>query len=126
MHPGSIPLAGFYETTLTEAGAPIRCSASLPRTFEALNANAYEFTCPTGAVDAGAGPVPQAFRAGERAWGVQFHPEVRRDQVLEWFREEPSRRARSRSSPRSSTRSCRRGRSSAGGSPRVPPGGPLS
>jgi len=34
------------------------------------------------------GPVPQAFRIGSRAWAVQFHPEVRRDQVLEWFREE--------------------------------------
>jgi GMP synthase-like glutamine amidotransferase len=29
--------------------------------------------------------VPQAFRADGNAWGVQFHPEVRRDQVLRWF-----------------------------------------
>ena len=28
---------------------------------------------------------PQAFRANGRAWAVQFHPEVRRDQVLRWF-----------------------------------------
>ena len=34
-------------------------------------------------------PSPQAFRIGPRAWAVQFHPEVRRDQVLGWFREEP-------------------------------------
>jgi hypothetical protein len=27
----------------------------------------------------------QAFRVGERAWGVQFHPEVRRDQIMRWF-----------------------------------------
>ena len=31
------------------------------------------------------GPVTQAFRLGARAWAVQFHPEVRRDQVVEWF-----------------------------------------
>ena len=28
---------------------------------------------------------PQAFRIGERAWAVQFHPEARRGQVLGWF-----------------------------------------
>ena len=32
--------------------------------------------------------MPQAFRAGEHAWAVQFHPEVRRDQVLGWFAED--------------------------------------
>ena len=36
------------------------------------------------------GPVPQAFRIGQRAWGVQFHPEVRRDQVLGWFATSPT------------------------------------
>ena len=30
----------------------------------------------------------QAFRAGVVRWGVQFHPEVRRDQVLGWFAED--------------------------------------
>ena len=30
----------------------------------------------------------QAFRAGEVAWGVQFHPEVRLDTVERWFAEE--------------------------------------
>jgi len=30
-------------------------------------------------------PSPQAFRLGDRAWGVQFHPEVRREQVLGWW-----------------------------------------
>ena len=28
---------------------------------------------------------PQAFRIGERAWAVQFHPEARRGQVLGWL-----------------------------------------
>ena len=57
-------------------------------TFEALNANAYAFTLPPAAVELARGPVVQAFRAGERAWAVQFHPEVRRDQVLGWFAED--------------------------------------
>ena len=83
-------LAGFYETRLTDEGARDAVLGALPRTFEALNANAYEFTVPPGAVTLATAPFAQAFRAGRRAWGVQFHPEVRRDQVLAWFREEPS------------------------------------
>jgi len=81
-------LAGFYETTLTAAGKLDSVLGSMPPTFEALNANAYAFTLPPGAVELAHGPVVQAFRAGEQAWAVQFHPEVRRDQVLGWFAED--------------------------------------
>jgi GMP synthase (glutamine-hydrolysing) len=83
-------LAGFYETALTEAGVADPVLGVLPRQFEALNANGYAFAWPPGAIELAHGPVPQAFRLGERAWAVQFHPEVRRDQVLEWFRDEPT------------------------------------
>lgn len=81
-------LAGFYESTLTEAGIADPVLGSLPPTFAALNANAYDYTLPPGAVLLASGPVVQAFRAGRRAWAVQFHPEVRRDQVLGWFAED--------------------------------------
>jgi GMP synthase (glutamine-hydrolysing) len=88
---GPVPggqLAGFYATELTAAGAADPVLAALPSTFEALNANAYAFTLPPGAVELARGPVVQAFRTGTRAWAVQFHPEVRRDQVLGWFAED--------------------------------------
>jgi GMP synthase (glutamine-hydrolysing) len=81
-------LAGFYETELTTEGAADPVLGALPARFEALNANAYRFEVPAGAVELAHGPGPQAFRAGRRAWGVQFHPEVRRDQTLAWFRED--------------------------------------
>ena len=81
-------LAGFYETTLTPAGEADPVLRSLPPTFAALNANAYAFTVPAGAVELASGPVVQAFRAGPRAWAVQFHPEVRREQILGWFAED--------------------------------------
>jgi len=81
-------LAGFYETTLTEDGIADPVLGVLPRRFEALNANGYAFTWPGAAVELAHGPVPQAYRIGPRAWAVQFHPEVRREQVLDWFREE--------------------------------------
>ena len=82
-------LAGFYETKLTGAGAEDAVLGVLPRRFEALNANGYRFDVPDGAVALAHGPTPQAFRVDGAAWGVQFHPEVRRDQVLQWFAEEP-------------------------------------
>ena len=77
--------AGFYETRLTEDGASDAVLGVLPPRFEALNANGYEFEVPAGGVALADGPVPQAFRLGDSAWGVQFHPEVRRDQVLAWW-----------------------------------------
>jgi GMP synthase-like glutamine amidotransferase len=78
-------LGGFYETELTAEGERDPVLGVLPKRFDAFNANAYMFTVPPGAAPLAVGPVPQAYRAGERAWGVQFHPEIRRDHVLRWF-----------------------------------------
>jgi GMP synthase (glutamine-hydrolysing) len=81
-------LAGFYETALTADGAADAVLGVLPRRFEALNANAYRFEVPDGAVELARGPGSQAFRVGSAAWAVQFHPEVRREQTLAWFKED--------------------------------------
>jgi len=84
--PAAMPYAGFYETELTDAGAADPVLGVLPRRFPALNANAYRFEVPPDGVQlAHADGLEQAFRVGDRAWGVQFHPEVRRDQVLRWL-----------------------------------------
>jgi GMP synthase-like glutamine amidotransferase len=88
------PLAGFYETELTDEGAADPVLGVLPRTFEAFHTNAYAFEIPAGATELARGPAPQAFRAGQRAWGVQFHPEVRREQVLRWWEEDELPRPR--------------------------------
>jgi GMP synthase-like glutamine amidotransferase len=90
VHPLGETLAGFYESELTHAGESDPVLGVLPPRFEALNANAYGFTIPDGAVELARGPVPQGFRVDGSAWGVQFHPEVRRDQLLAWFRDEPT------------------------------------
>jgi GMP synthase-like glutamine amidotransferase len=89
--PGPELLSGFYETELTPAGREDPVLGAMPARFEALNANGYCFTVPPGAVQLADGPVTQALRVGERAWGVQFHPEVRHDQVLAWWRVEAAR-----------------------------------
>ena len=83
--PARETLAGFYETRLTDDGAADPVVGVLPRSFEAFNANAYTFEAPAGATPLAEGPVLQAFRLGERAWALQFHPEIRREHVLTWF-----------------------------------------
>jgi GMP synthase-like glutamine amidotransferase len=79
------PLAGFYETELTPAGREDAVLGVLPPQFDAMNANAYRFSLPPGAVELARGPVTQAFRVGPHARGVQFHPEVRHEQAMAWF-----------------------------------------
>jgi GMP synthase (glutamine-hydrolysing) len=81
-------LAGFYVSELTPAGEDDAVLGVLPQRFESFNANGYWFEIPPGAVELATGPVPQAYRINGTAWGVQFHPEVRRDQVLRWFEED--------------------------------------
>ena len=85
-------LAGFYETSLTDAGAADPVVGVLPRRFEAFNANGYAFEAPPGATPLATGPVLQAFRLGKHAWALQFHPEIRRDHVLTWFEDDTTPR----------------------------------
>ena len=81
--------AGFTEVTLTAAGASDPVLGVLPARFEALGGNAYGFAVPSAAVELATSPLqPQAYRIGEAAWAVQFHPEARRRQVLLWFESE--------------------------------------
>ncbi len=81
---------GFVPAELSDAGVDDPVLGVLPRRFDALNANAYQvFSLPERAVSlAKSGVLEQAYRIGERAWAVQFHPEVRRDQIVGWFAEE--------------------------------------
>jgi len=78
--------AGFSEVVLTDAGARDPVLGVLPRRFEALVGNFYGFETPPSGVELAVSELQtQAFRIGERAWAVQFHPEARRGQVLGWF-----------------------------------------
>ena len=85
-------LAGFYETTLTDAGAADPVVGVLPRRFEAFTATAFTFETPPGATPLAEGPVLQAFRIGDNAWALQFHPEIRREHVLTWFEDDTTPR----------------------------------
>jgi GMP synthase (glutamine-hydrolysing) len=79
------PLAGFYSTRLTEAGCNDPVLGALPGEFACFNGNHYGFELPRDATLLATGPCLQAYRVGDRAWAVQFHPEVKRTAVLSWF-----------------------------------------
>jgi GMP synthase-like glutamine amidotransferase len=93
VRPVGATVAGFVQTTLTDEGAADPVLGVLPRRFDAFNTNAYTFEVPAGGTPLADGPVPQAFRLGARAWGVQFHPEIRRENVLTWFADGSTRTA---------------------------------
>jgi GMP synthase (glutamine-hydrolysing) len=64
-------------------------AGALPERFEAFQWHHYTHALPPGAVELARSRVcTQTFRLG-RAWGVQFHPEVRRAQVEAWLAEDP-------------------------------------
>jgi len=87
--PAPEPEFGFVRAWLTDGAAGDPLFGSLPREFDVFEAHGYAFHVPEGAVELACSEVcSQAFRLGDRAWGLQFHPEIRVDQVAEWFAEE--------------------------------------
>jgi GMP synthase (glutamine-hydrolysing) len=72
------------------AGGDDPVAASLPRTFDAFQWHEYTHDLPAGAAELARSRVcTQAWRLGH-AWGVQFHPEVRLEQIESWVAEEPA------------------------------------
>ena len=69
---------GFYRVRLSPAAQDDALFHGLPESFVAFHWHGDAFTLPAGAVAlAGSTQTPlQAFRFGERAWGVQFHLEL--------------------------------------------------
>jgi GMP synthase (glutamine-hydrolysing) len=76
---------GFTEVGLTDDGRTDPLLGGLPPRFEAFQWHRYGFGLPAGAValarnEAGL----QAFRHGDGAWAVQFHPEVDEEIATAW------------------------------------------
>lgn len=85
----SEPEVGWLPVEVTAEGTADPVAAALPQRFDAFQWHHYTHDLPDGAVELARSPVcTQAFRVG-RAWGVQFHPEVRAEQVESWLAEDP-------------------------------------
>jgi GMP synthase (glutamine-hydrolysing) len=82
--PAARPEIGWYEVELTNGDDPVL--GVLPGRFRAFQWHFYAFDVPGGGAELARSPVcPQAFRLGERAWAVQFHPEVTLEIVAGWI-----------------------------------------
>ncbi len=80
---------GWFAVELTDAGTDDPVLGRLPRRFDAFQWHYYTHGVPAGAVELARNRVcTQAFRLGDNAWGVQFHPEVTLQQVQGWVAEE--------------------------------------
>jgi GMP synthase-like glutamine amidotransferase len=81
-----VPEIGWGEVELTDAAAADLVFSALPSRFEGLLWHHYAHDLPEGAVAlAHSAASLQAFRLGERCWGVQFHPEVTEPQLGRWI-----------------------------------------
>jgi GMP synthase-like glutamine amidotransferase len=80
---------GWYRVELTDAAADDPIFAHLPREFAAFQSHYHAFEVPDEAVELARNDVcSQAFRVGDRAWGLQFHPEVSFETIERWLAED--------------------------------------
>ncbi len=88
VYPGASPEVGILPVTLTDAARSDPVFAGLPPEIATLQWHGDTFDLPEGAVLlAGSAACPhQAFRWGDRAYGVQFHVEVSEAMAQEWAR----------------------------------------
>ena len=79
------PEIGWFDVARCFEGERDPIFAGLPARFLAYEWHSYAFALPAGSVElARSAACSQAFRLGETAWGVQFHPEVVPEIVREW------------------------------------------
>ena len=84
--PTDEPEIGWFPVEVNDEGAADPVFGRLPRRFDAFQWHYYVFEVPAGGRElARNATCPQAFRVGEHAWGVQFHPEVTLEQVRSWI-----------------------------------------
>ena len=77
---------GWHVVEPNAAGREDPVLGVMPPRFEAFQWHYYNFELPAGAqLLAENDAARQAYRLGERTWGVQFHPEVTRHMLDHWF-----------------------------------------
>jgi GMP synthase-like glutamine amidotransferase len=85
--PADAPEVGWFEVSRGD-GADDPVIGALPGRFRAFQWHYYTFELPSGAVQlAASAAARQAYRLGDRVWGIQFHAEVDRTMLDHWLRE---------------------------------------
>jgi len=80
------PEIGWHRVEVTPEGVDDPLLGPLGPAFEAFQWHSFEFPLPPGAVPLARSEVClQGARIGERAWVLQFHPEVSRGDALHWI-----------------------------------------
>jgi GMP synthase (glutamine-hydrolysing) len=80
------PEIGWFEVEVTEEGAADPVIGPLAPSFTGFQWHSYEALPPDGSAILARSPLcPQAYRIGDRAWGIQFHAEVTPDDVEHWI-----------------------------------------
>ena len=81
------PEVGWFDVALTPEAVDDPVFGALPGRFSSFQWHSYCFELPADAVPLARNDrCLQAFRAGESAWGIQFHAEVTGPSVEEWAR----------------------------------------
>ena len=87
--PAREPEIGWFRVELTEEAVGDPVLGAMPRQFEAFQWHYYAHALPAGAVELARNDLcTQAFRLGDSAWGVQFHPEVTLGQIESWMQDD--------------------------------------
>jgi GMP synthase-like glutamine amidotransferase len=86
VYPGPEPEVGLLPVTLSDEALADPVFAGLPRDVLTLQWHGDTFDLPEGAIALAGSPVcpNQAFRWGDRAYGIQFHLEVSTEMAKEW------------------------------------------
>jgi GMP synthase-like glutamine amidotransferase len=81
------PEIGWYDIEITDAGAEDPVIGPLAPSVNLFEWHHYAAPLPPGAVELARTPAcTQAFRiAGKPAWGLQFHAEVTREDLMSWL-----------------------------------------
>jgi GMP synthase (glutamine-hydrolysing) len=89
VYPSREPEIGWTPVELTPEASEDPVLGVLPERFDSFQWHYYTFDVPAGACELARSSVcTQAFRLGERAWGIQFHAEVTRLQIERWAAED--------------------------------------
>jgi GMP synthase (glutamine-hydrolysing) len=83
------PEIGWCSVELTDDARDDPVLGRLPARFDAFQWHYYVHALPAGAIELARNDLcTQAFRLGDSAWGVQFHPEVTLGQIESWMQDD--------------------------------------